>query len=87
MNKDSHGKRQQGAGLLFYEQSPRSFASESPYFNYQFKKIVIPAKAGIQSFSKPTGCRIKACPVLDTGSGMTKELLNTGSAESLTLAP
>jgi hypothetical protein len=34
----------------------------------KFLTVVIPAKAGIQ---KKTGCRIKACPGLDPGSGMT----------------
>jgi hypothetical protein len=32
-------------------------------------KNVIPAKAGIQA---GTGCRIKACPGLDPGSGITR---------------
>jgi hypothetical protein len=34
----------------------------------KYLKAVIPAQAGIQ---EGTGCRIKACPGLDPGSGMT----------------
>jgi len=35
----------------------------------KYLKVVIPAKAGIQ---EGIGCRIKACPGLDPGSGMTE---------------
>jgi hypothetical protein len=34
----------------------------------KYSTVVIPAEAGIQ---KDTGCRIKACPGPDPGSGMT----------------
>jgi hypothetical protein len=35
----------------------------------KYRTVVIPAKAGIQ---EGTGCRIKACPGPDPGSGMTE---------------
>jgi hypothetical protein len=35
----------------------------------KYQRAVIPAKAGIQ---ENTGCRIKARPGLDPGSGMTE---------------